>query len=136
MGSTLISENTMYTTPSTQIGAKSWETAFLVGAGFKINISTSADLLLEANYNRSIEEELAIEAMSNAGNPLVFGMTPLLVCDVWEHAYYLDCQNDRLKYLDKFWKLINWNFLSDNLKNENPYFEKRQKNLDFEAFIR
>ncbi len=74
------------------------------------------------------EGELSIEAMSNAGNPLVFGKTPLMVCDVWEHAYYLDCQNDRPQYLDKFWKLINWDFLSENFKIKAPKSETRRAN--------
>ncbi len=55
MGSTLISDNTMYSTPTTQIGAKSWETDFLVGGGFKFNLSTSTDLLIEVDYSRSID---------------------------------------------------------------------------------
>ena len=41
----------------------------------------------------------------------------LLTCDVWEHAYYIDYRNDRLKYLEDFWKLINWKFLWNNLSS-------------------
>ena len=58
---------------------------------------------------------LGIEAMSNAGNPLVNGQTPLLTCDVWEHAYYIDHRNARAKYVETFWGLINWDFVSKNL---------------------
>ena len=57
---------------------------------------------------------LGIEAMSNAGNPLVNGQTPLLTCDVWEHAYYIDHRNARAKYVETFWGLINWDFVSKN----------------------
>ena len=58
---------------------------------------------------------LGIEAMSNAGNPLTNGQTPLLTCDVWEHAYYIDYRNARAKYVETFWNLVNWEFVSKNL---------------------
>jgi Fe-Mn family superoxide dismutase len=40
----------------------------------------------------------------------------LLVCDVWEHAYYLQYKNDRAKYIDNFWKIINWNTVNERFK--------------------
>ncbi len=55
--------------------------------------------------------KLAIESTSNAGNPLREGKTPLLTCDVWEHAYYIDYRNARPAYVDAFWKLVNWRFV-------------------------
>ncbi len=58
---------------------------------------------------------LGIEAMSNAGNPLTNGQTPLLTCDVWEHAYYIDHRNARAKYVEAFWGLVNWEFVAKNL---------------------
>ena len=42
---------------------------------------------------------------------------PLLVCDVWEHAYYIDYRNDRGKYLENFWKIVNWDFVLRNLNS-------------------
>jgi len=59
---------------------------------------------------------LILESFSNAGNPLVSGHTPLLTCDVWEHAYYIDNRNARADYLAKWWKLIDWDFVSQNLE--------------------
>ncbi len=55
---------------------------------------------------------LAIVQKSNAGTPLTEHQTPLLVCDVWEHAYYLDKQNARAKYLESFWALVDWDKVS------------------------
>ena len=58
---------------------------------------------------------LAVEATSNAGNPLTQGKEPLLTCDVWEHAYYIDYRNARAKYVEAFWDLVNWEFVRSNL---------------------
>jgi superoxide dismutase, Fe-Mn family len=58
---------------------------------------------------------LGVEAMSNAGNPLTNGQTPLMTCDVWEHAYYIDYRNARAKYVEAFWNLVNWEFVAKNL---------------------
>ncbi|MCX7121481.1 MAG: superoxide dismutase [Fe] [Gammaproteobacteria bacterium] len=60
--------------------------------------------------------ELEIVQTSNAGNPLLDGKKPLLTCDVWEHAYYIDTRNDRPAYIANFWKLVNWEFAADNFK--------------------
>jgi len=52
----------------------------------------------------------------NAHTPLRDGHTPLLTCDMWEHAYYLDHRNDRGAYLRGFWQLLNWDFVAGNLR--------------------
>ena len=53
----------------------------------------------------------AIYSTSNAETPLNRGDKALLTCDVWEHAYYIDYRNARPKYLENFWKMINWKFV-------------------------
>jgi Fe-Mn family superoxide dismutase len=51
----------------------------------------------------------------NAHTPLRDGHVPLLTCDMWEHAYYVDHRNDRGAYLQAFWQLVNWDFVASNL---------------------
>lgn len=59
---------------------------------------------------------LKIVKTPNAMTPMAMGLKPLLVCDVWEHAYYLDYQNRRPDFLQAFLDhLINWNFVEANL---------------------
>lgn len=59
--------------------------------------------------------QLEIVSTSNAANPMTEGKTPVLTCDVWEHAYYIDYRNARPKYLEAFWQLVNWDFAGTNL---------------------
>lgn len=65
---------------------------------------------LVKNANGSLE----LVSTSNAGCPLTAGQTPILTCDVWEHAYYIDFRNARPKYLEAFWSLVNWEFAGAN----------------------
>ena len=61
--------------------------------------------------------KLRIMSTSNADSPIGTHMTPLLTLDVWEHAYYLDYQNERARYVDAFLdKLIDWRFALDNVQ--------------------
>lgn len=52
--------------------------------------------------------ELVLHSSANQDSPLQEGLIPLLVVDVWEHAYYLKYQNRRAEYLSNFWKIVNW----------------------------
>ena len=58
--------------------------------------------------------KLEIVQTSNAATPLTTDKKALLVCDVWEHAYYIDRQNARASYVNEFWSLINWDFVESN----------------------
>jgi len=64
---------------------------------------------------KDTEGQLKITSTSNAENPMTSNLKPLLTCDVWEHAYYIDYRNRRPDYLNAFWALINWDFVASNL---------------------
>ncbi len=83
---------------------------------FKEAFSNSAATLFGSGWAwlvKTKEGKLDIVQTSNAGCPLTDGLTPLLTCDVWEHAYYLDQQNKRPDYIEAFWKLINWDAVNE-----------------------
>ncbi|MGH8226134.1 MAG: superoxide dismutase [Gammaproteobacteria bacterium] len=63
---------------------------------------------------RKEDGSLTIMNGQNAETPLRTGETPILTCDVWEHAYYIDYRNARPKYLEAFWELVNWDFAAKN----------------------
>lgn len=83
---------------------------------FREEFSNAAATLFGSGWAWLVKNEkgeLEIVQTANAGNPLRDGKTPLLTCDVWEHAYYLDKQNARPKYIEDFWKILDWNVIAE-----------------------
>jgi Fe-Mn family superoxide dismutase len=64
---------------------------------------------------RNRDGTLSVESTGNAINPMRDGKQPLLTCDVWEHAYYIDYRNARAKYVEAWWSLVDWAFVASNL---------------------
>jgi Fe-Mn family superoxide dismutase len=87
-------------------------------AEFKEKFSNAAATLFGSGWAwlvRKPDRTLDITQESNAGNPLRSGLVPLLTCDVWEHAYYLDKQNLRPNYIADFWNLVDWDAVAGRL---------------------
>ncbi len=87
---------------------------------FKEQLATAADAVFGSGWVWLIESReghLAIDTSHNAGNPMTDDNIPLWVVDVWEHAYYLDYQHDRGRYIENILEyLINWRFIEQNLQ--------------------
>jgi Fe-Mn family superoxide dismutase len=90
---------------------KSIEKDFGSFASFRETFSKAAATIFGSGWAWLVKDSygnLEIIQESNAGTPLRNGYTPLLTCDVWEHAYYLDYQNRRPDYIEAFWKIVDW----------------------------
>lgn len=86
-------------------------------AAFQEKFSTAATTQFGSGWAWLVKDasgKLEITQSSNAGCPLTDGKKPLLTCDVWEHAYYIDYRNARPTYVQTFWKLVNWDFVNQN----------------------
>ena len=85
---------------------------------FKEQFSKAAATLFGSGWAwlvKSPEGKLEIVQESNAGNPLRNDLEPIMTCDVWEHAYYIDKRNLRPAYIEDFWKVIDWNAIGNRL---------------------
>jgi len=92
------------------------EAAFGSFDAFKDQFSKAAATLFGSGWAWLVKNKagkLEIVQTSNAANPMTDGLTPLMTCDVWEHAYYLDKQNLRPKYVEDFWKILDWKVIAE-----------------------
>lgn len=88
-------------------------------AAFKEQFTQAAATTFGSGWGWLVQDAsgaLKIISTSNAGTPMTEGLTALLTCDVWEHAYYIDYRNARPEYINHFWSLVNWDFVAQNLK--------------------
>jgi Fe-Mn family superoxide dismutase len=100
--------------------ARAIDAAFGSFATFKERFSKAAGANFGSGWTwlvTNADAALEIINTSNAGNPMTDGMHPLLTCDVWEHAYYIDYRNARPEYIEAFWKLVNWEFVAQSFAN-------------------
>jgi len=85
---------------------------------FKEEFSLAATSLFGSGWTWLVKNnlgKLSIINTTNSNTPVREGKIPLLTCDVWEHAYYIDYRNMRSKYIAAFWNLVNWRFVQKNL---------------------
>ena len=87
-------------------------TSFGSVADFKEKFSTAAAGQFGSGWAWLVQkgDRLDVISTSNADTPLTQGLKPLLTCDVWEHAYYIDYRNARPNYIKAWWNLVNWRF--------------------------
>ena len=83
---------------------------------FKAEFTKAATTIFGSGWawlSKDDKGKLHVTQGKNAGNPIRDGLTPLLTCDVWEHAFYLDKQNRKPDYVEDFFKLIDWKKVSE-----------------------
>ena len=83
--------------------------------------------LVRTRENRA---RLAVVTTSGHDNPLTEGHFPILVNDVWEHAYYLKYQNRRPEYLTRWWSIVNWEEAKLRFGHSDPVVERRNDDAD------
>lgn len=86
---------------------------------FVIEFEKECKNLFGSGYIWLVEDvkgDLSIMSTTNANNPITVACNPILCIDLWEHAYYLDYKNDRITYVENFWKFIDWNVINNRLR--------------------
>jgi len=97
--------------------ARAIDQAFGSLDGFKERFSQTAITTFGSGWAwlvKGADGSLELLSTGNAGTPLTMEREPLLTCDVWEHAYYIDYRNARPDYVKAFWELVNWEFVAKN----------------------
>ena len=92
--------------------------AFGSFAEFKKEFSAKAATLFGAGWAWLVKDgdgKLEIKQFTNADTPIRHGYQPLFTIDVWEHAYYVDYRNARPNFIEKFFEIVNWDFVSSKL---------------------
>jgi Fe-Mn family superoxide dismutase len=82
---------------------------------FKEQFSKASATLFGAGWTWLVKKSdgtLQIIQESNAGNPIRKDLSPVITCDVWEHAYYIDYRNKRPDYINSFWEILDWDIAS------------------------
>jgi Fe-Mn family superoxide dismutase len=109
--------NTARDIPSTGKLAEAIQAKWGSADAFKTAFTQCAVTTFGAGWAWLVKKEdgtLDIVSTSNAATPLTGQAVPLLTCDVWEHAYYIDYRNARAEYVEKFWNIVNWDFVEKN----------------------
>lgn len=88
-------------------------------AAFKEQFSNACVTNFGSGWSWLVENgagDLEIINTGNANNPITSKKVPLMTCDVWEHAYYVDYRNARPQYVEAFWSLVNWDYVAENFE--------------------
>lgn len=111
-------------TPSKDAKKPSGELLFLIEQSFGSfdkmceQINKAAKSLFGSGWVFLVMNEggvMQVMSLANGDSPLRHGWKPLMVVDLWEHAYYIDYQNRRAEYMDNFWMIVNWQIVSKRL---------------------
>lgn len=132
-----LSENTQNRSPYLD---KFFKTNFKSYEAFKAQFIGNASTVFGSGwcylYKESKTGKYKIGQYSNAMNPVKDGNIPILAVDTWEHSWYIDYENRKAEYFNKFFEHINWEFVEQNIENSNKddakdFFERFQMKKQF-----